>query len=573
MKRKFFISLFMFCCFFGFAQVSVDPNNSFYKDAKIWETKGIIGWLPQIRPYSIETVKSILLEVKENGDESDIKKADFYYRKYFSKGWNLGFTIGDNLKTSSENKTSNMIYAEPEIFGDLAMFNLLGFGYHFGVLAQNKNVSESSILPAFETSRFDTHNDPATIGPVITNIDVAANLTVGKANVYGLIGVNRFAYGPFLNDSVLINGGQFHSGNFGFVFEGEKFGYSQVFSVLSRSSDNGKGPYLPEKYLGFHTLRFSPVKQFAVSIFEGSILTDRFDPTYFIPVPYMVAQCLYSADDNLIMGLTFEGRPVNGLGLSLSGVIDDISINEFAKGNFDARFKFALMAGVNYTPEVSFIDSISANYTIVAPYTYAHSDPGEWSDWDEDPNITNPIDEYNKDNFTTRNNSLGTKLPPNSDRLFVELNFTPVDRLKLNFFTSFARHANIAETFTDEEAQAYIKANKAEGEGNPQYSTDGSIWTSNLTYPSRQLNQFMQQDHKMYVFQCALNAEYELERAKWGTIIFNAGYMFEYIYNKGVDSHLYTDKYDTPQEAKDAWVKNLHNEFNNYFSCSVKYCY
>ena len=72
-KKIIFIITSLMCVFVNlYAQVSLNPNDDFYKDAKKWETKGIVSWLPQIRPYSINTVKKILAEVKENGDESDV---------------------------------------------------------------------------------------------------------------------------------------------------------------------------------------------------------------------------------------------------------------------------------------------------------------------------------------------------------------------------------------------------------------------------------------------------------------------------------------------------------------------
>ena len=87
-KKIIFIITSLMCVFINlYAQVSLNPNDDFYKDAKNWETKGIVSWLPQIRPYSINTVKKILAEVKENGDESDVQLAEFYEAKFFSKCW------------------------------------------------------------------------------------------------------------------------------------------------------------------------------------------------------------------------------------------------------------------------------------------------------------------------------------------------------------------------------------------------------------------------------------------------------------------------------------------------------
>ena len=93
----------------------------------------------------------------------------------------------------------------------------------------------------------------------------------------------------------------------------------------------------------------------------------------------------------------------------------------------------------------------------------------------------------------------------------------------------------------------------------------------------------------MYILQCGLTADFELERHKWGVISFSAGYMFEYIYNKGVDSNIYVkdssvaagsgspvvddDARALVASQKQRWIDNFSNQFNNYFMIAVKYSY
>lgn len=576
MKKKFVtcILMGMLLAINSYSQVSVDPNDNFYKDAKVWETKGIVKRLPQMRPYSIATIKKILSEVKESESEDDIRKADFYEKKYFSKGWNIGVTVRNDLKASTDS-TKDMFSVLPQVYGDLEVFKLIGFGYKAGALVQNSSTEEKEILPSFNNSNYDTYEDPMFIGKIVANMDMAANFTIGTDSMYGMFGINKIAFGPFLDDSVLLNGTQFHSGNFSFIYEGDKFGYSQSLTALSRGENNGTSgnlDFVPEKFMGFHNIRFSPVKQFSVSYFEACVFSNRFDPCYFLPVPYLLLQGMYAATDNLLTGLTFDIRPFDTLSISIAGAVDDMNLTALTKGQFDKTLKIALQAGVSYTPPVSFIDMLSLNYTLVTPFTYSHCDPR--TNIDDLTFAVNNAAMHNKDNFTTRLSSLGTKLPPNSDRIYFEATFTPIERLRIDFSTSFARHANIAESFNDEEAQKYLDANNALSTSGKKgyYATDGSVWTTGLTEPSRDYNRFLQQDHIMYVLQCAVNAEYELERMKFGSLVFSFGYMFEYIYNKGVDENIYSSGVSV-SDAKKVWVAKLHNVFNNYFSASVKYYY
>ena len=69
MKKRFLVLLMAFVSAAVFAQASLDPNDRFYQDAKNWETKKIISWLPQVRPYPAKTIRKILETVKEKGDE------------------------------------------------------------------------------------------------------------------------------------------------------------------------------------------------------------------------------------------------------------------------------------------------------------------------------------------------------------------------------------------------------------------------------------------------------------------------------------------------------------------------
>lgn len=579
-KRLVIFTVLISMAFCIFAQVSLDPNDEFYQDAKTWEVEGIISWLPQVRPYSVSTVKQILAQVKENGSEEEVKIAEFYEQKFFAKPWNIGFTIGDKAVISNKgDKLRNYLFGVPEVYGDMSLLNLVGFGYNLGIVSDGKDKDTEDYLPFAQTNPFDTYDDPFTLGPLANNINMNANITVGKENLYGMFGLNRIAFGPFMNDSVLLNGGQFHTGNFSFIYEGEKWGYTQVFSVLSRSTKNnnsGVCDFKPEKFMGFHSIRFTPNKYFSFSYFESSVYTNRFDPCYLLPVPYMIIQGMYGAGDNTISGIVIDAKPVDRFQISTAFIIDDIDLDGIAKGDFNARFRFAGMIGASYAPKTKFIDLINFNYTLVTPYTYSHRDPLIDISVTTASQISNC---YNKDNYTTRLTSLGTKLPPNSDRFYYSMIFRPVERLKVDCALTFMRHANICESYNEEEAQEHINLNNAcplDSNGNPSgyfFSTDGSVWTSTITSPTKDQCNFLKQDHKMYVFQLALAAEYSLPRYKWGTVSFAAGYMFEFIANKGVDENIYSRTSLTPAQAKEIWVANFRNVINNYFSISAKYCY
>ena len=69
--------------------------------------------------------------------------------KFFSKSWNLGFTVGDSLRASTSEDVKNMIYAEPSFFGNLEFLNIVSLGYKIGVFVQNASLLEDEVCPMF----------------------------------------------------------------------------------------------------------------------------------------------------------------------------------------------------------------------------------------------------------------------------------------------------------------------------------------------------------------------------------------------------------------------------------------
>ena len=67
------------------AQVSVNPNDVFYKEAQGWELKGYTSDLPMLRPYPANKIEEILSDVIENGGERDSELARQEYERIFSK--------------------------------------------------------------------------------------------------------------------------------------------------------------------------------------------------------------------------------------------------------------------------------------------------------------------------------------------------------------------------------------------------------------------------------------------------------------------------------------------------------
>jgi hypothetical protein len=219
-------------------------------------------------------------------------------------------------------------------------------------------------------------------------------------------------------------------------------------------------------------------------------------------------------------------------------------------------------------------------------------------------------DTLNYQNYTNCGFTLGSTNPPNSMQVKLNFDFNPVKNLKIELFGSYMLHANIVESLTDDEQMIYARADKN------VYSTDGSIYTHPYYYynysTAIEKNEksgyiktawnymnFLNEPHKMQVIQAGLKAQYKIASTSWGNLAFKAGYTFEFIKNKGVDSNIYPGSsvtYDieaktytyldsqgtahtTAQQKevldyyRNSWATRLHDQTGHFIYIGVEYKY
>ncbi|MCR4821440.1 MAG: hypothetical protein K5873_01035 [Treponema sp.] len=610
MKKIFFLFCGFLSAFFAFSQVSVDVTDRFYREAQIWELRGLTSTLPQIRPYPLNAVKKILNDVIENGSESESQLAKEEYERIFSRPWSLygegtlGFKASaQDYDNSSDTDTLTDFHGEMGVAGDVAFHRIFTLGYKAGIYGQTRDFSE--YLPMYTNFMRDSRFDPVDVGPLETLFNVNMNVAIGNDCLYGTGGLSRLGYGPFHFDGLALNDGSFHSANFVLNATREKWSYASAYAIIGTTRNMGPsvdGDWLSDgKYFAFHTLKWHAFEKFQVSYYENIVFGPQTNLSYFTPVPYSVLQNIGGASDNLQMGLLFEVKPVKGLNWATDFFVDDIELNEVFKFNLDTKLRFGAQTGFIYAPEESILSLLSANYTAVMPYVYAH-----W-EYDDDNSGSFTGKTWNYQNYTNAGVCMGSVLDPNSDKISLTASLQPLKDLSLNLFGNFIRHANSAEAFSDDEAAEYMLAKSG------TYATDGSLYTSQMFSSSGSSGRhvdsawkklgFMTSDHKMYVAQLGFNAEYTFARTKYGAFSLSAGYTFEYVKNNGVNKNLYsgglayTDNGDgtykigestyssweelkassevqaAVKAAKENWISNLYDSMNHYFSISMKYRY
>lgn len=612
MKKIFFlVGVFLCLCSLAFGQVSVEINDSFYKQAQIWELRGLTDTLPQLRPYPVNVIKRILGQVIERGSEKDSELAKSEYERIFEKQWSPYYKAtggakfcGDKYDSESENSIHKDFHTEIGIGGDVVLHDMVSVGYKFGIYAQKNDFSQHS--PLYTIMEEDSIFDPVDAGPLTAYLNWNMSLAVGTESVYGTGGMNRLGFGVFHGDGLALSDAGYHCANLTFNATSEKWSYASAYETIGATRNMGKeadSTWLESgKYLAFHAIKWHVFEKFNLTYYENIIFGPYNNLSYITPAPYYAVQNIGGANDNLQMGLLFEIKPVKGLDWATDFFADDIELNEVLKFNFDTKLRFGFQTGLIYAPEDSLCNRLSFNYTAVMPYVYAH--------WQYDNDRSGSFDgkTWNRQNYTNGGINIGSSLDPNSDKISLTATLRPSKNLSVNLFGNFIRHANGAEDFSDDEAAEYMLAKSG------TYATNGTLYMSQMfadpeSTHGRHVDSaweklgFMTSDHKMYVAQLGASAEYTFARTKYGRFSLCAGYTFEYIKNNGVNNHIYRGglEYDknadgsytaggntytdwdelkkssyvqnAVKEARENWAKLLYDSVNNYISVSMKYSY
>ena len=586
LRKKLFLlaGVFAFICAQDiFASPSEDPQDDFYATAQGWYVRGIVSTLPQLRPYSVYVIERVLSEAREYGTEADAALADLYDEEIFGRGLKIyaGSEADVKVSPAAEDKESHLFPVSGGINGTLGFFDgFVSFGYKTGITGRTEDDAAFRLL--YTNASHDGRYDPATVGPYKLYIDADTVLSCGTENTFAQAGINRNGYGIFLNDGFALNDTCFHKGNISFSHMNEKFSFTQLVSIIGATDNDGDAFPQGNKFFAFHAVDMNLTKDVVLSYYETMVYGKRFDPVYFIPTPFMIAQGLGGYEDNLQMGIRLDWRIIPGLLWANDLFVDDISFNELVKLNLDSRNRVAVRTGLVYVPPVDFCTRMALDFMVITPYTYSHFDSAS--------DGVMYASTYNFQNNTNNGVNIGTSLPPDSAAVTFSADFHPLSRLLLHVDSRFALHGNVCESLTDEEAMRYLLADKG------VYSTDGSIYTHQftnegiLTTANEHLN-FLTQNHLMYLVQAGVDAQYALKKYVWGKLSFTSGLDFEYIHNSGVGNAMYpggqvTENTDgsysingsgnyTQEETvayfKDLWVSKLTDTANLFFSIGFRY--
>ena len=458
---------------------------------------------------------------------------------------------------------------------NLSLHRLLTASAHANFSLLNKLPKEEG-LPAFQFSKKDIMKDSTSVGSFYLLPMFNSGIAVGTPEYYFTAGMARTSFGPFDENNILIGEQAFHSGQFIFVVNKEKFTYNQALLAISASNDRGES-YFPQKFTAAHSITYRPLPWISIGLVDIITYGGRFEPIYLLPLSvFFVGQSIYNFADASMLGLTLTVKPIKGLKIDAVLLADDIGFNEIVKFKKDAKWRMAGQFGVSYAmPKDHWFSFVDINYTLVTPYCYTSIH-------------NNDRKKPNYENYTHNGEPLGSNLPPNSDRIKVKAQFRPLEGLAINVSNAFIRHANVTESVYDPVIlKEYLK------EGN--YSTDGSVFNhsavvdknSERTHAFLYSTPFLTQQTIQYVNQLGLEGVINLPILKSGGLMqFKLGYTFETNINPGVNNHIYkksgsindsSSNDDVLAEANrqlKAWREQaVGKEFNHYFNIGVKISY
>ncbi len=550
-----------------FAQISVNPHNDFYSDALGWHLKGYVRQLPQLKPYPAAVIQNILEEVAACEDEAEAARAESYRSSYFLKRWHAGVNAAADMKLNKIENPANggarrydfkpLFYGEAIAAGDEVFSDCFSLGYDASLSVLNNTVPASAVEPLLGAGAphpfIKQHSLQA--GSVDFTADGTAAVHVGNATVYGTFGRNQYGYGLFGDNDIILNSYAHPFLNGSFHYNGAHFQYTQLFGLLAARSYAYADRFKAAKFFAFHSVEipiFTP--KVTVSLYESVVWGKHFTPSYVIPAPWFIIANVAGFNENILSGIQFKLHPLNGLALTASAVFDDLDLKQFAKFKLEnAAVRTAFKTGFLYAPQHSPCSLIGLDYTLITPYAYTK--------YNTLSRTVNYLD------YTHFGESVGTRLPPNSDRVCFTMDFKPMRGLLVSTQTAFARHGNAYESLDEEEADRLWKS------GAFKKSAGDGVNADTLGAESaRDKTAFLKQQHIMYLIQAALSLKYEFPRAGIARAEISGSYTFEYIKQDGVNSAIYPANggFADAAAARAAWANALHDSYNHYLSCGIK---
>lgn len=417
--------------------VDVDYDHWIYDFITRMESKGVYTKFDAgIKPYSRTEIANIIMQIDSvaNTEPGRLSKSEKGLLEQF-KGEFADELAGKNLKINSKyNERHALRWQEGEnrVYFDLGYGQILDFrvgdqyddpqrdteltlgaqirgqfGPKFSFFLDVRNTASAT-----EDDSLLEHFDPSQGQPVVNTgstsfSDKAVAYFKWQLPWFSLkFGRDRLKWGPGYRGGVVLSQNNPLFDMILLQTRFYRFNYQYFHGFLNSSFE--------QKYLAAHRLEFKATDWLYLSGSETVIYGNRnVEMQYLNPImPYHVAEHHMGDKDNNMMGFDISAFPVKNQKYYFELLLDDFSSSEnWFKyiGN-----KFAFMFGGYWVEPFGLRDfDIRAEYTRVEPFVYTHYDS---------VNI-----------YMNYDQGMGYWTGPNSDNLFLEINYWPYKDVHLSF--------------------------------------------------------------------------------------------------------------------------------------------
>ncbi len=557
-------------------RITTDLRDEVYEYLSMWEDRGYITRpLPYLRPYPLQVIQAALEEVAERAPARHAERAEEFLRQML--GEPQIHLRGEHLSEfSNDGDYFGATGAAVQSAGYL--LDNLSIAGRIGLYIIDENEVSDDVYPTTKRGHYDYMRDDSRLGALgrefLITPSVQGMSAIGNESTYFQLGLTRSTYGPFYDSGTILSQNAPHAGHFSFTHRSERFTYQHLMLAITATKDDGfardrtfdgsSGEGVrPNKFLVLHGLTFHLFDWLDISLHESITYGQRFEPMYLIPTSIlMYNQIITGEKDSAFIGFTVNARLPHDLAASTTFYLGDLGFRDLARGDLDTRYKFAWQTGGRWTPMRGMLERVSADYTMVLPYTYTHRRKPQGDDAVYDVGYDDQtVPAVNYQNYTHSGQSL-VDMDPNSDRLRVQTRLRPNRFVTLNLHSAFLRHANATPD------DAY------EDEGGHDVGTsDGSVFDAGYRSEAGNLYdtwRFLSQEVIERIIQVGFDAEitfpvsvewFTATRGHPGALTFDFGYTFEYGWNRrprgeGEEVQLSTNDVDrlnrpTPVEGND----------------------
>ena len=451
------------------AQTLVSPNDPIYGHLHIWEQRGLIHWLPPLRPLPAPIVRSALRQVAGSEHAIDRRIAERLLARYFGPlpvqgraqvGRRSKAAIADDEPATHAVPAQLAVQLAAGI--ELPVSDQIGFGLAARTLATS--IAPTPMAPLLTPDPYDpgAPGDNTTILGEDFDIQVelagngfvgAPELGAGPGTWYVQAGFGRSSFG-YGEDSAIVSANAAPAGYLAGTYRGSWVAYSAMFLDLiakygiCSAGTQGRGlcdaegdryslrtrarkehGFHPSKYLVAQSLSFYPADWLELTALQSVIFGGRLSPTYLLPVfPSLYTQVQLDDYDNAFVGAAARVRLPYGASATAVVYVDDINLTKIRKFDFDSdQNKMAVDLEASIAPPLPILTVLNARYRMVTPYMYAHH-----------PSALDYLQ------YTNEGRHLGTLLHPNSDEVILRARAFPIEWLGIDLSLRRVRHGGPA---------------------------------------------------------------------------------------------------------------------------------